>query len=52
MRRGDRAAQIATEHRGTIGVAIERLDEAKGFVGESTSVLTDLGAQAARALAR
>ena len=46
----DRAAQIATEHRATIGLAIERLDEAKGFVGESTSVLTDLGAQAARAL--
>ncbi len=46
----DRAAELAAEHRGTIGVAIERLDAAKGFVGESTSVLADLGAQSQRAL--
>lgn len=46
----DRAAELATEHRGTIGVAIERLDAAKGFVGESTSVLADLGAQSERAM--
>ncbi|MGQ0647528.1 MAG: methyl-accepting chemotaxis protein [Gemmatimonadaceae bacterium] len=46
----DRAAFIASEHRETIGVAIERLDTARGFAGESTSVLSDLGTQTQRAL--
>ncbi|MCC6319441.1 MAG: GAF domain-containing protein [Gemmatimonadaceae bacterium] len=46
----DRAAGIAREHRETIGVAIERLDAARGFAGESTSVLNDLGAQTQRAM--
>jgi methyl-accepting chemotaxis protein len=46
----DRAALIASEHRETIGVAIERLDAAKGFAGESTSVLSDLAAQTQRAM--
>jgi methyl-accepting chemotaxis protein len=38
----DRAVGIATEHRGTIGTAIERLDVAKGFVGDSSGLLSDL----------
>lgn len=46
----DRAASLASEHRETIGVAIERLDAAKGFVGDSTGVLADLGAQSQRAM--
>ena len=46
----DRAAYIAAEHRETIGVAIERLDAAKGFAGESTSVLSDLATQTERAM--
>ncbi|HVE77935.1 MAG TPA: methyl-accepting chemotaxis protein [Gemmatimonadaceae bacterium] len=32
-----RATEIATEHRGTIGSAIERLVSAKGFVSESAT---------------
>ncbi len=47
-RASERAEQIAGEHRDTIGTAIERLDSAKGFVDESTSVLGDLGAHAQR----
>ena len=47
-RASERAEQIAGEHRETIGTAIERLDSAKGFVDESTSVLGDLGAHAQR----
>jgi methyl-accepting chemotaxis protein len=46
----DRAAVIAREHRDTIGVAIERLDAARGFAGESTSVLNDLGTQTQKAM--
>lgn len=47
-RASERAEQIAGEHRDTIGTAIERLDSAKGFVDESTSVLGDLGDHAQR----
>ena len=36
------------EHRDTIGTAIQRLDSAKGFVDESTSVLGELGAHTER----
>ena len=36
-RASQRATAIASEHRGTIGTAIERLVHAKGFVGESAS---------------
>jgi methyl-accepting chemotaxis protein len=46
----DRATRLATEHRTTIGVAIERLDAAKGFAAESTTVLADLQAQGARTM--
>jgi methyl-accepting chemotaxis protein len=44
----ERAVGIATEHRGTIGTAIERLEAAKGFVGDSTGVLNDLAAHTQR----
>jgi len=44
----DRAVQIATEHRGTIGTAIERLVSAKGFVGESGMIMGDLGDETRR----
>ncbi len=44
----ERAAQIATEHRGTIGTAIERLVSAKGFVGESGAIMADLGDETRR----
>ncbi|HWJ22405.1 MAG TPA: methyl-accepting chemotaxis protein [Gemmatimonadaceae bacterium] len=37
-----RATEIATEHRGTISVAIERLVGAKGFVAESAQEIGDL----------
>jgi methyl-accepting chemotaxis protein len=37
-----RATEIATEHRFTIGTAIERLVSAKGFVAESTSQIDQL----------
>ena len=47
-RASERAEQIAGEHRDTIGTAIERLDSAKGFVDESTSVLGELGAHTER----
>ena len=44
----DRAVQIATEHRATIGTAIERLVSAKGFVGESGAIMGDLGDETRR----
>ncbi|MCC6927500.1 MAG: GAF domain-containing protein [Gemmatimonadaceae bacterium] len=44
----DRAVQIATEHRSTIGTAIERLVSAKGFVGESGAIMGDLGDETRR----
>ena len=44
----DRAVQIATEHRATIGTAIERLVSAKGFVGESGALMADLGEETRR----
>jgi methyl-accepting chemotaxis protein len=37
-----KATEIATEHRLTIGTAIERLVSAKGFVAESTSQIDQL----------
>ena len=37
-----RATQIATEHRGTIGTAIERLVGAKGVVSESAAQISGL----------
>jgi methyl-accepting chemotaxis protein len=37
-----RATEIAGQHRGTIAGAIERLVDAKGFVGESTSRIDEL----------
>ncbi len=40
--------QIATEHRATIGTAIERLVSAKGFVGESGALMADLGEETRR----
>jgi methyl-accepting chemotaxis protein len=36
------ATEVASEHRGTIAAAIERLVDAKGFVGESTTRIDDL----------
>lgn len=44
----DRAVQMATEHRETIGTAIERLIGAKGFVSESSTLMSDLGDETAR----
>lgn len=44
----DRAVHIATEHRATIGTAIERLVSAKGFVGESSAIMGDLGDETRR----
>lgn len=44
----DRAVLIATEHRGTIGTAIERLVSAKGFVGESGALMGELGDETRR----
>lgn len=44
----DHAMQIATEHRATIGTAIERLVSAKGFVGESGALMADLGDETRR----
>ena len=44
----DRAVQLATEHRATIGTAIERLVSAKGFVGESGTIMGDLGDETRR----
>jgi methyl-accepting chemotaxis protein len=38
----ERATQIATEHRDTIGMAIERLVNAKRFVGESAAQIGGL----------
>ena len=38
----ERATRIATEHRDTIGMAIERLVNAKRFVGESTTQIGGL----------
>jgi methyl-accepting chemotaxis protein len=46
----ERAALIASEHRDTIGVAIERLDAAKGFADDSTTVLNDLSSQTQRVM--
>jgi methyl-accepting chemotaxis protein len=45
----ERAAALADAHRNTVGDALGRLDQAKGFVSESTGVLSDLTAQAQRA---
>ena len=42
-RASQRATSIASEHRGTIGTAIERLVHAKGFVRESASQIGALG---------
>ncbi|HSA57989.1 MAG TPA: methyl-accepting chemotaxis protein, partial [Gemmatimonadaceae bacterium] len=39
----ERSAQLATEHHGTIATAVERLVSAKGFVAESTGLMTELG---------
>lgn len=39
----ERSAALATEHHGTIATAVDRLVSAKGFVGESTSLMTELG---------
>jgi methyl-accepting chemotaxis protein len=44
----DRAVSIATEHRETIGIAIERLVSAKAFVGQSASLLSELGDETRR----
>ena len=44
----DHAVRIATEHRGTIGTAIERLVSAKGFVGESGALMAELGDETRR----
>ena len=38
----ERATRIATEHRDTIGMAIERLVNAKRFIGESTTQIGGL----------
>jgi methyl-accepting chemotaxis protein len=38
----ERSAGIATEQRGTIATAIERLISAREFVGDSTKVMTEL----------
>lgn len=38
----ERATRIATEHRDTIGMAIERLVNAKRFIGESTGQISGL----------
>jgi len=38
----ERATRIAAEHRDTIGMAIERLVNAKRFIGESTTQITGL----------
>jgi methyl-accepting chemotaxis protein len=38
----ERATRIATEHRDTIGMAIERLVNAKGFIGESATQIGGL----------
>jgi methyl-accepting chemotaxis protein len=45
----ERAAALADAHRTTVGDALTRLDEAKGFVSDSTGVLSDLTEQAQRA---
>ena len=45
----ERAATLADAHRTTVGDALARLDEAKGFVSDSTGVLSDLTEQAGRA---
>jgi methyl-accepting chemotaxis protein len=42
-RASERSATLATEHHATIATAVERLVSAKGFVGESTSAMTELG---------
>lgn len=42
------ASEIATEHRATIGGALERLIAAKGFVGESSDAVGALAASARR----
>lgn len=42
-----RATDVATEHRGTIATAIERLVSAKGFVGESSAQIDRLAETAA-----
>lgn len=44
----ERAVQLATEHRTTIGTAIERLVSAKGFVAESGAIMADLGNETRR----
>ncbi len=42
-----RATDVATEHRGTIAAAIDRLVSAKGFVGESSAQIDQLTRTAA-----
>ena len=42
-----RATDVATEHRGTIAAAIDRLVSAKGFVGESSAQVDQLTRTAA-----
>jgi len=44
----ERATQIATEHRDTIGMAIERLVNAKRFVGESAAQIGGLSTSTRR----
>lgn len=39
----ERSALLATEHHGTIATAVDRLVAAKGFVAESTGLMTELG---------
>jgi methyl-accepting chemotaxis protein len=44
----ERATRIATEHRDTIGMAIERLVNAKRFIGESTTQIGGLSSSTRR----
>jgi methyl-accepting chemotaxis protein len=44
----ERATRIAAEHRDTIGTAIERLVNAKRFIGESTTQITRLSTSTQR----
>jgi methyl-accepting chemotaxis protein len=39
----ERSTALATEHHGTIATAVDRLVAAKGFVAESTGLMTELG---------
>lgn len=44
----ERSSAVATENRGTIATAVERLVNAKTFVGESAELMTQLGQGARR----